>query len=443
MMRLLIIFVLFLRLLPSWAEEPNTEPVVPAVRETKLKVGEKLWIRFSGIPIEDMIFFTSPFTVDESGSFKLPYLREAIVVTDCTPRQLAKRIAKAYRDGEVFPDLSVSVIRPDDPIPATESITVGGEVENGGDVSYHLGLTLSEAIKDRGGPTEFSDLSKVKLMRDDVVTKYDLSGDNLKNDPLLKRGDHILVQASRPVSRVKVSGQVKQPGNLSLKPKLTLEAAIAQCGGVEERGDLSKVKLMRNEKETTYNLEKSPKSSHLLLKSGDEIIVPKRPLPIPDASERRVKVGENIIVRFDGKSKSTQTAVATKRTTYKVSAEGTIGLGSLSDPIEAANSTAKQLADRIENAYWDRRIYRDLVVSVHFEDEMPPFNVGGAVRQPGKVAFRAEMTLHEIIALCGGPTGKCRHVKLIRNKVEQMIDLEEEPKDIQEWEPADEIVVLD
>ena len=75
-------------------------------------------------------------------------------------------------------------------------VTVGGEARNPSEVPMRPGLNLYGAIMKAGGPTEYGDMRKVKLLRGNTEKVYDLRKVNTTNNPELQAGDQIVIPGS-------------------------------------------------------------------------------------------------------------------------------------------------------------------------------------------------------------------------------------------------------
>ncbi|HEU0015479.1 MAG TPA: polysaccharide biosynthesis/export family protein [Longimicrobium sp.] len=80
-----------------------------------------------------------------------------------------------------------------------------------------------------------------------------------------------------PLFRVSVTGEVRQPNLLVLRPETTLLQAVARAGGVNERGRLDRVHLVRNGQAQVLDLTR-PELGHaqMLIRSGDQVRVERR-----------------------------------------------------------------------------------------------------------------------------------------------------------------------
>lgn len=79
-----------------------------------------------------------------------------------------------------------------------------------------------------------------------------------------------------PLRRVYVLGEVNVPGIYEVDPTISVAGAVALAGGASERGDLDRVRVVR---EGALILERLPAESALVragIRSGDQIFVEKR-----------------------------------------------------------------------------------------------------------------------------------------------------------------------
>lgn len=81
----------------------------------------------------------------------------------------------------------------------------------------------------------------------------------------------------QPLLRVSVGGEVRQPSLYRLPPATTIAEAIAQAGGVSERGDLEDVRLFRGGREIEVDLTR-PEQGYAQepIRSGDQLYVQRR-----------------------------------------------------------------------------------------------------------------------------------------------------------------------
>lgn len=95
------------------------------------------------------------------------------------------------------------------------------------------------------------------------------------------------IKAYQASEYVVVIGEVQQPGNYPIQNKLSLIQLIGEASGFTRDADLSRIQLVRQDSSgntVQVNLNKMIKrgdlSQNLVLKKGDLIVVPRRPLRI-------------------------------------------------------------------------------------------------------------------------------------------------------------------
>ena len=102
------------------------------------------------------------------------------------------------------------------------------------------------------------------------VSLEDLRQGRLNANILLQDSDTIIVP---PADRFYVQGFVKQAGSFVLRPGMTVRQAIAEAGGISERGSTRGIKIIRkiNDKEVELDAEMSD-----TVRPGDTIRVRQR-----------------------------------------------------------------------------------------------------------------------------------------------------------------------
>ena len=79
-----------------------------------------------------------------------------------------------------------------------------------------------------------------------------------------------------PRLRVAVSGEVREPNLFSLSPELSIAQAIALAGGPTERARLDQVRVLRDGREIILDLTRPASYGTMRIRSGDQIVVPRR-----------------------------------------------------------------------------------------------------------------------------------------------------------------------
>ncbi|CAN5155394.1 polysaccharide biosynthesis/export family protein [soil metagenome] len=77
--------------------------------------------------------------------------------------------------------------------------------------------------------------------------------------------------------RVAVGGEVREPKLYTLAPEVTIAQAVALAGGPTERGEMARVRLLRDGQETVLDLTSAELGvGRMPIRSGDQIIIPRR-----------------------------------------------------------------------------------------------------------------------------------------------------------------------
>ena len=163
-------------------------------QESRLAAGNTFVLRISGVPAEDIAQVGGNYTISSAGTVKLPYLDREIAASGLTATELQNKIAALYKSADIYTGPNVVVSTGTAGLEMI--ITVGGEVRNPADVPFRPGLNLFGAINRAGGPTEYGNMKKVKLIRGNSEKVYDLKKVTSSNNPELQAGDQVIVPSS-------------------------------------------------------------------------------------------------------------------------------------------------------------------------------------------------------------------------------------------------------
>lgn len=216
-----------------------------------------------GIKVFGEEALSNNYTVDSDGSITFPLIGR-VHVAGHTTRQVEEHLTKLL-DGDYLkrPQISVEIATF-----RSRFIFVLGEVRNPGKYNIQGPQTLLEVIAHAGSTTPAAGDSIIvqrykegiasaitAALPDDErtaevlrVSLEDLRQGRLNANILLQDSDTIIVP---PAERFYVQGFVKQPGSFVLRPGMTVRQAIAEAGGISERGSTRGIKIIRkiNDKE--------------------------------------------------------------------------------------------------------------------------------------------------------------------------------------------------
>jgi len=153
--------------------------------------GDVFDMRISGMPLEDAQQFAQQYTVGPDGTVNVPLIGE-IKAVGLTTTQLERTVQNRFVAGKIFTQPTVII----SPVQAVRMVTVIGGVRSPGRLPWNGDLTLTTAIGQCGGPGEFPDLRKVRIIRDSkIIGTFSVPQIN-KNpalDPKLLPGDQVVV----------------------------------------------------------------------------------------------------------------------------------------------------------------------------------------------------------------------------------------------------------
>ena len=167
--------------------------VVSAVaQDAPLRPGDTIELRLGGVPTSDVSQVTGSYVVDNQGFINLAYINK-ISIGGKTAAQAADSIESAYKGAQIYtnPTVTISTM-------VGRFVNVGGEVRSPSRIPFTPDLTLMSAINAAGGPTEFANPKKVRLIRGKEVMVIDTR--KILSDPSLdlpvKPGDQIFIEQS-------------------------------------------------------------------------------------------------------------------------------------------------------------------------------------------------------------------------------------------------------
>lgn len=215
-----------------------------------------------GIKVFGEEALSQTYTVDSDGSITFPLIGRFQVIGKST-REIEEELTKRLANGFLIrPQVSVEIAQY-----RSRSIYVLGEVRNPGRYTIQGPQTLLEVIAHAGSTTPAaSNTIIVQRYKDGIaasvtdpalpddgrtaevmrVSLEDLREGRLMANILLQDSDTIIVP---PAERYYVTGFVKQPGSFVLRPGMTVRQAIAEAGGLTERGSTRGIKIIRKDKD--------------------------------------------------------------------------------------------------------------------------------------------------------------------------------------------------
>jgi polysaccharide export outer membrane protein len=237
---------------------PATQSV-PAAFNSTYKVGASDVL---SIKVFNEDALTNKFVVDSDGTITFPLIGR-VEVAGKTTREVEEHLTKMLQPDYVRrAQVSVEIATY-----RSRSIYVLGEVRTPGRYNIEGPMTLLEVIANAGSTTPAaSNTIIVQRYKDGLaaavsaplasgdarwaeVTRIDLDElreGKLSANLLLQDSDMIIVPAAE---RYYVSGFVKTPGSFVLRPGMTVRQAVAEAGGLTERGSTRGMKIIRKDKD--------------------------------------------------------------------------------------------------------------------------------------------------------------------------------------------------
>ena len=164
-------------------------------------------------------------------------------------------------------------------------VSLIGDVNKPSNIIIYATMRLMDLISMSGGLTESADIRNIKIISiEDSVKVYDLLAfqrfGNLKNNPLLREGDIVLVD--RADKSVSISGQVKYPGDYEFVENESIYDLIQFAGGFLTKALTDTIEVVRFDENGAYQTSEyysldSLKQNDLILLNKDHVIVRAKP----------------------------------------------------------------------------------------------------------------------------------------------------------------------
>ena len=161
--------------------------------QATLRVGDPVELKVAGVPAEEQAQVNNIYTVDSTGAINLPYIGK-VQAEGFTPAQLSRSIEQTYRSNKIYSNPNITILMQ----PTSRFVNVGGSVRSPSRVPFTEDMTLLTAINAAGGFNDFADQKRVRLLRGNDVTVYDVRRFRKEpsEDVKLRPGDKIEVPQS-------------------------------------------------------------------------------------------------------------------------------------------------------------------------------------------------------------------------------------------------------
>ena len=170
---------------------PPTPDLPPVQRNTTLGPGDLLQIEVVGekdLPKDYQVF--------SDGTIEFPYL-DKVPVSGKEPQQVVELIKKRLKEQKILVEPKITLVVK---AYASKSVSVIGQVQKPGAISWSEGITLLKAVSQVGGFTQLANSNSVVLIRPTkdgktvrVLVSVDAIMENAQPDIPLQAGDTIQV----------------------------------------------------------------------------------------------------------------------------------------------------------------------------------------------------------------------------------------------------------
>lgn len=340
----------------------------------------------------------------------------------------------------------------DDVNTTSTSVYIMGEVQKPGSYETRDTTTLLDILANSGGPTRFAETRQIKILSASGATKlFDLlaysEGFEGIAVPAIQPGDVVFVPEKTdlnekswlkvPPSRaVKIIGAVNEPGRYEWSDEMNFTDLLAHAGGPTKGANLNEIKVLRDgEEPISFDLEKfkngsSPQSLPKLI-AGDTIIVEELPNDPSDNKSQWVRQDSDSSIYIFGQ------VGAPGRYAFNDSLHFVDILAAADGP--TGNADIRNIRITHRNGQVAKVSKLDLALYFETGDEtlfpsvlpgdtifIPEKNkdwlrqpkeqvvrIMGAIQKPGRYTFDDSMTVLDILAEAGGPTGNALIDKIV------------------------------
>jgi polysaccharide biosynthesis/export protein len=295
---------------PSLRPAKAADPVNPSYF---IGPGDQLQITVAGYPE-----YTGAQTVLSDGTIVVPMIG-SVPAAELTPAELTQELTRRLNVYLVNPVVTVSVsnLRP-------ITVNVAGEVMRPGPIQLrsvstagtanvgttNSGLislerpTVTTALLNAGGVSREADLRQIVLKRFSPRSEIppltinlwsSITSDQAPRDLVLQDGDTVYVPKLKNITeaerrlmaksslaprtiRVRVVGEVKQPGEVQVPPEATLSSAIAIAGGPTDKARMREVGFVRMLPDGQVDrkvMDLKAMTDNTPVQDGDLLVVPK------------------------------------------------------------------------------------------------------------------------------------------------------------------------
>lgn len=324
------------------------------------------------------------------------------------------------------------------------TVYVMGEVFKPGAFETKENASFYDILANAGGPTRFAETRQIRILRaDGSVIPFDLQAhvDGPKKSalPTIIPGDAILVPEKvdmnekswlkvPPSRAIRIIGAVYRPGRYEWSDEMSMMDLIAHSGGPRADADTAHVQVLSNGKSTAFDLKEFLEEGGAVdniptLRAGDTIVIPELPKDPNDNRSQWVRQSSERSIYIFGQVK------APGRYAFNENLNFLDILSAAQGPTQTADLRNVRISHRKEG---DARVTKlnlhsyfqtgdeNLLPRVLPEDVIyvpersaqwlskpkeETVRVLGAIARPGRYDYEDTMTILDLLAEAGGPTG--------------------------------------
>ena len=169
---------------------PATDSGGTTASSDLMREGDKITIRLTGVPDSATEGYIIETQIPASGDMTVPLIKDrSFHAAGRTASDVAEEIMATYKAEKIYTAPVITIILEE------RFVTVGGDVRIPKRVIYTSDLTLTGAINDAGGFTEYAKRGAVRILRGQQVIQVDANAAarNPGADPPLRPGDQVYV----------------------------------------------------------------------------------------------------------------------------------------------------------------------------------------------------------------------------------------------------------
>lgn len=345
-------------------------------------------------------------TINESGEIYIPNVGPLYInglsieeASEKIKNKLATTIYKAINTGKTKVLVTLGKIR-------SIRVTVIGEAKKPGTFTVSSLTTLYNILYLCGGPSKMGSYRSIQVIRGNKVKTtadlYDFLVDgNQKDNILLQEGDVIRIPYYK--KRVTLSGDVKRAGKYEMLDNETFDDLLKYSGGFTDeayRGAVTVIRITNTEKKI-IDLE-SDQYSSFKTSGSDQYIVRK----LQDEFENRVVISGSVLRPGPYQLSEGLTLDSLVKKAGGLTRDAYTGRISIFRLLH--NKLPSILSvdlDSLKESNKDIFLVKDDSVAVHSLFEFQDSNyvlIEGNVRAPGKVRWRKNLSLRDLLVASGG-----------------------------------------